>query len=148
MRPNEMSVNRAIQDLEEHGSSQDPIWYQGEETTPEQLSWKVDDGRSDLSGYVLAGDVRISYYGGKDLHLIKRGTLSGMVRDRRRLREDRDRAASFRATVDPNDEADDPSFSLADWRRMINRLIRKYGKDTIMTTDGGYNNVTLRLEKP
>lgn len=148
MKPHEMSVDRAIQDLEEHGSSQDPIFYKGQETTPEQLSWKVDDGRCDLRGYTLAGEVRIGYYGGKDLHLIKRGTLSGMVKDRRRLREDRDRAASFRATVDMNDEADDPHFTLADWRRMINRLIRKYGKDTVMYTDGGYNNVTLRLEKP
>lgn len=137
MRPNEMDLARAVQDLEENGSSQDPIFLGGEETTPEQLEYV---GKlCELPGTPMAKDIKISYYGGKDLHLIKRGTLSGMVKDRRRLRE---------ATVDIQDECDDPSFSLADWRKMINRLIRKYGKNTIMTTDGGYNNVTLRLEKP
>lgn len=43
---------------------------------------------------------------------------------------------------------DDPRFTLADWRRMIDRLIKEHGEDTVMLTDGGYNNVTLRLERP
>lgn len=42
----------------------------------------------------------------------------------------------------------DPRFTLADWRRMINSLIKEFGEDTVMLTDGGYNNVTLRLERP
>jgi hypothetical protein len=50
--------------------------------------------------------------------------------------------------AEPKDAGDDPHFSLADWRRMINRLIREHGADTIMYTDGGYNNVTLRLVRP
>ena len=84
MRPNEMDVSRAVQDLEENGSSEDPIWFRGKETTPNRLEHTL----SRVSCW--AKDVSIGYYGGVNLHMIKRGTLSGMVADRRRLRERRD----------------------------------------------------------
>ena len=41
----------------------------------------------------------------------------------------------------------DPYISLGDWKKLIQELIDKHGENTIMYTDGGYNNVELYLEK-
>lgn len=82
MRPHEMNVDQAVVDLEENGSAEDPIFYGGHETSPSRLEHMFHNNLS-----LHASKVRIGYYGGRDLHLIKSGTLSGMVADRRRLRE-------------------------------------------------------------
>lgn len=63
----------------ELGSAHDPIFVRGEETTPTDLegtNWPFEDTTS----------IRISYFtvrNGK-ARLLKNGTLSGMVRDRKR----------------------------------------------------------------
>lgn len=77
-----MTVDRAVQDLEENGSAEDPIFYRDHETTPSRLEHMFEQ-----NPFCSASYIRIGYYGGRDLHLIKRGTLSGMVADRRRLQE-------------------------------------------------------------
>ncbi len=79
-----MNVGQAIWDLEENGSSRDPIFYGDWETTPDWL-------RSEIYLSRLASSVRIGYYGGPDHHLVKHGTLSGMVQDRRKTRVARER---------------------------------------------------------
>lgn len=91
MRPNEMDISRAVQDLEENGSAEDPIFYKGQETTPNRLEHELTH-----LGPLKAKNVVIGYYGGRELHLIKRGTLSGMVSDRRRLRQRRDEPKKHR----------------------------------------------------
>lgn len=63
--------------LEELGSSQDPIFYQGEETTPTDLRYRVPGEDP--------GKVRISYWGGSRegrQRLIRGGTVLGMIADR------------------------------------------------------------------
>lgn len=47
-----------------------------------------------------------------------------------------------------NDVEGDPSWTLADWRDFIAELIDLHGTRAIMYTDGGYNNVSLRVFKP
>ncbi len=69
-----MKVHEALEALESAGSASDPILYRGEETTAVDL---------DLPSLDDASKVRIGYWG-KGIRLVKRGTLSGMVRERRR----------------------------------------------------------------
>lgn len=42
-------------------------------------------------------------------------------------------------------DMNDPCLTLEEWRKEINKLIRKYGKDCTLRTDGGYNNVQMIL---
>ena len=76
-----MDIHRAILDLEDNGSSQDPVFFEGKEIMAEELQYHINVGL-----VTPARDIKIGYWGGRDLHLIRRGTLSGMVLDRRRLR--------------------------------------------------------------
>lgn len=39
----------------------------------------------------------------------------------------------------------DPSFTLKEWRDIIQRLIDEHGEDTILYSDAGYNNVQFFL---
>lgn len=39
----------------------------------------------------------------------------------------------------------DPSFTLGEWAMLISLLIMEYGEDVVLTTNGGYNNVSLEL---
>jgi hypothetical protein len=73
-----MYLDSAVDLLDDLCSHQDPILYKGAETTPEELDYLLTDP------YLLAKDIRISYYGGAPFRLIH-GTLSGMVADRKRL---------------------------------------------------------------
>lgn len=72
-----MSLDQALAELDECASTQDPIIYKGEETSPEQLLYLLDQT-------LLAGKVRFSYWGMKSncTQLIRNGTLAGMVKDR------------------------------------------------------------------
>lgn len=70
-----LSLRRAIELLEEAGSADDPVKYQGVETTPTQLEWELDWDKK-------AGDIRITYAGNSRT---VNGTLSGMVKNRREL---------------------------------------------------------------
>lgn len=45
------------------------------------------------------------------------------------------------------DAVDDPSMTLKQWLFLVKDLIKTHGEDAVMFTDGGYNNVTLRLER-
>ena len=76
-----MNIREAVDILEHLYSSQDPIMYRGEDMTPEDLSYYLNE-------HLPASEVRISYYGGDDYHKWRHGTLSGMVNDRRRLMRD------------------------------------------------------------
>jgi hypothetical protein len=152
-----MNLSRAVQDLEENGSSQDPIWYKGEETTPEQLEWKVSDNRH--GGMAAASKIRITYYGYVKGDCLKKvnGTLSGMVRDRRILHADNERKLSDRARAKKATEAAhrqarleeqmcDPDMTLIQWLELIASLIKTHGPDVKMYTDSGYNNCELRID--
>lgn len=72
-----MYLHEATDLLDEMYSSQDPIYYKGDETTPDELPYL-------LHHTILARDVRISYYGREPLRLVH-GSLSGMVMDRKQL---------------------------------------------------------------
>ena len=39
----------------------------------------------------------------------------------------------------------DPCWSLQEWLYFINKQIKTYGKNTLLHTDAGYNNVALKL---
>ncbi len=41
------------------------------------------------------------------------------------------------------DVTNDPYWTLGQWRDFIDEQIAKYGKETVMKTDAGYNNVEL-----
>lgn len=41
---------------------------------------------------------------------------------------------------------EDPKLSLEEWKRRIDALIRMFGNGAIMYTDGGYNNVELKVK--
>lgn len=74
-----MTVDEALRKLDELGSTDDPIWVGGEETTPADLATDLWPGTDDAS------EVRITYWGergGTWRFRKKRGTLSGMVKDR------------------------------------------------------------------
>ncbi len=42
--------------------------------------------------------------------------------------------------------ADNPKWSLDQWKEFIEELIKKYGKDSILSTDAGYNDVEMILQ--
>lgn len=71
-------VDQAVDDyLEELGSSQDPIFWKGEETTPTDLRYRVPGEDP--------AQVRITYWGGSlegRQRLIRGGTVLGMIADR------------------------------------------------------------------
>lgn len=74
-----MTVQSAVEELEELASGHDPIIHRGEDTTPLDLA--------DRYGYdCLASAFRISYFSLRNgkVSLLKNGTLGGMIRDRRR----------------------------------------------------------------
>lgn len=50
--------------------------------------------------------------------------------------------------METKDLINDPSLTLEAWSKLINKWIERYGKYTILFTDGGYNNVDLRILKP
>jgi hypothetical protein len=41
----------------------------------------------------------------------------------------------------------DPSFSLRDWRKAIEKLGRRYGENAILKTNAGHNNVCMEIEE-
>lgn len=73
MRPYEMTVGRALLDLEDHGSDRDLVIFQGREIEASGLPYRDDR---------MAKDVRIGYWA-RGYRFVARGTLSGMVADRR-----------------------------------------------------------------
>lgn len=67
----------AMRRLEKHGSDEDPVIYDGKETTPRRLSYDHHDMEE-------AGSTPISYYAGPDKGWVK-GTLGGMIRNRSKI---------------------------------------------------------------
>lgn len=39
----------------------------------------------------------------------------------------------------------DPSWTLEEWASFIEQLIEKYGDKSVLYTDAGYSNVSLRI---
>lgn len=74
-----MKVPTAVEVLEALGCSEDPIVWQGVETTPGDLEGTISLHYHGEQGHVRAADLRITYSGGRGT---RRGTLSGMVKDR------------------------------------------------------------------
>lgn len=74
IKPSELSLHECVELLDRFYSSQDPITWKGEYTTPEELI-------GTLSDFYPAANIRIDYYGieGRE---IKNGTLTGMLADR------------------------------------------------------------------
>lgn len=78
-------LNGVVNLLEALGSSQDPIIYQGQETTPEDLSYK-------LGWDADPTQIRISFYGeGKrgGVTLRRNSTFAQMLLDRVRMKQER-----------------------------------------------------------
>lgn len=136
MRPHEMSVEEAKEALDDLGSSQDPIWLGDFETVPENL---------DVYWSARACMTRISYYRGDDPLAIRKGTLSGMVADRRRMVarhvkiEDSVRRSSL------EERLADPGGTLVWWRTFISDLITEHGTNVEMHVHSAYNNATLEI---
>ncbi len=40
----------------------------------------------------------------------------------------------------------DPNISLKDMRTLLNKWVRQYGEDAVLTTDAAYNNVDLHID--
>ena len=80
-----MSTNvflmEAVRCLGDLGSDQDPIYYEDEESTPEDLIYTVVDS-------MRADQVKIKFYGGDRMELID-GTVADMVEDRKKLQSGR-----------------------------------------------------------
>lgn len=76
-KPSELSLFECVELLERLYSSQDPITWNGEDTTPDGLIGVLSD-------FHPANTIRINYYGGKPMRLIKGGTLTGMLANRAR----------------------------------------------------------------
>lgn len=75
----ELDVGEALAELEQLGSSEDPIVYQGQEMTPSELVYRAKPN--------LAKHVRVSFWGEVDgrCRLIRGSNLARMVADRRKL---------------------------------------------------------------
>ena len=71
-----MKFDDWIRKLEDHGSAEDPVFHNGKETTPMQISY-------DHHALDSVAGIKIAYYGGDPLRLI-RGTARGMLRERAR----------------------------------------------------------------
>lgn len=72
-----MTVEGAVQTLDRLGSAHDPIHFRGEEITPDDLPYLIKPYRSAV--------LRIRYWTVRDgKPRMLNGTLSGMVRDRKR----------------------------------------------------------------
>lgn len=78
-----MTLFEAIQRLEELGSAQDPIEHRSGAETPDDLL-----GRPDLHDGSRAARIRIGYMSSTGW---RRGTLTGMIKDREELSERRSR---------------------------------------------------------
>ncbi|WP_415907014.1 hypothetical protein [Oleiharenicola sp. Vm1] len=76
MKTSEMTFAEWLRALDRRGSTEDPIYCDGRETTPTELAHRFDSLER------IAG-VRIQYFGGTPLHLIA-GTAGGMLRERAR----------------------------------------------------------------
>lgn len=76
MKTSDMTFAEWLRALDRRGSSEDPIYFAGRETTPTELAQKFN------SLDRIAG-LRIQYFGGEPLHLIE-GTAGGMLRERAR----------------------------------------------------------------
>jgi hypothetical protein len=74
-----MDLIDAVRALGRLGSANDPIMFRGEEVIPEDLPFCLEPTRS-------AASVRLAYWSVRSgrARLITRGTLSGMLRDRKR----------------------------------------------------------------
>jgi hypothetical protein len=46
--------------------------------------------------------------------------------------------------ITPND----PYMTLSQWKEFIDRLLETHNPESYLYTDGGYNNVSLRLRTP
>ena len=77
MEGNPVNLDTALCILAECGSDNDPITYKGEYCDPRSLE-------ETLTSHTPASEIRIKYFGGLKTREIN-GTLSGMVRDRKRL---------------------------------------------------------------
>lgn len=73
-----ISVEQAVGILEIMGSNQDPIFFKGEESTPDNLTATYGHEVCEITP---ASKVYIQYWGG-DPHRKIMGTLQGMVRER------------------------------------------------------------------
>lgn len=129
MRPHEMNLHEAVDELENLGSSHDPIFWEDHETTPESLEGAL--GGSTIC--TRASKIRISYYGGVDPLVLRKGTLSGMVADRRRMvaREDSVR----RSSLEDKMEYCFWSYGPTEGFYMINRELHLFVCSLIDTSD-------------
>jgi len=79
IKPSELSLFDCVELLGRFYSSQDPITWKGEDTTPDGLIGVLSD-------FHPASTIRIDYYGMEGRE-IKNGTLTGMLADRAKCKE-------------------------------------------------------------
>lgn len=80
MKVEGISFYKWVELLEKYGSENDPIWYNGKETTPAGLEIEFD------SLMPIKG-IKIKYWGGLPVSLIN-GSPGGMLKDRKRVNTD------------------------------------------------------------